>query len=166
MIRSFTLLSLVALPLAAGCVIFIGKDGPPPEPWPDSGGIACDTMAVSSVLVRVEDEAGAPISANQVSWQAEGMDEDQPAECAGASCTTWLAGYEVDGDIRVEAAALLDSDEPGCYWEGHASGSVTVPMTADGCHVITQELTLVMASADFRLLCDDDTATTSGATGG
>lgn len=159
--RSVTLLGLGCFTLFTGCVIVIGKDGgPPPEPtpWVDTGGwgVACDEMAVSSVLVHVVSETGAPMSAQQVTWQAEGMDEEQPADCADDACSTWIAGYEVDGEIRVEATAVLPAERPGCVWEGQTSGSVTVPMTADGCHVITQELTLLLSSADLHLSCDDD----------
>ena len=125
------LLPLALLVASSGCIIIV-KDGD--EPYPDdptvpvvvdSGMVDCEHSPTPSVLVHVVDEGGAPVTPNELSWSSGG-EPPQPAECADESCTTWIAGYDVAGDINVTASVLLASETPGCWWEGSASATVNV----------------------------------------
>ena len=69
------------------------------------------------------------------------------------TCSQVIAGYEVAGTISVYASLEEPSETPGCTWQGYAFDTATVPLTADGCHVETQEMTLVLvADQEF---CDE-----------
>lgn len=163
MSRTLPLLALVSLPLAAGCIIVIEKDGPGPD-WdtsepmpPDSGWIACDEMAVASVIVHTVDLDGAPVRASSVTWQtADGMEEEVLADCADEGCTSWIAGYEVPGDISIEGTVDQPTEVPECRLHDTAYTTVMVPMDGDGCHVVTQEVTLVFDMTAASWDCGGD----------
>lgn len=105
----------------------------------------CTLEARPSVRVEIVDTDGEPIPAHAVWYRvaaptldAIGPDSSQQAECIDLDCTTWAAGREVPGEIEVHAAACGNAK----------SRSVTVPMTADDCHVDTQTI-------EFEFECDD-----------
>lgn len=145
--RSALLLPLLlALP---GCIIIYKDGGPgatvPPE---DTFYTDCTMEARASVVVTVVDAAGAPLPDATVTWSTGGG-EPQAAECWDGSCA---AGYEVSGEITVYASISQETEDPCCWLADGTSSTVTVPMTEDGCHVETQELTLTL---EPTLTCAD-----------
>lgn len=158
------------LPLFSGCILVINKGGGPgsepgspgeppiviePETgWiDDTGGVACTDIAVASVVVRVVDLAGNPVSGEGVTYAESTWESPQPAECADEGCTSWIAGYEVGGEVTVWAIYHADTEDPCCWYDSSASQTVTVPYTDDGCHVMTQELTLTLDTT--QMSCAD-----------
>lgn len=91
--------------------------------------VACDDMAYASVLVHLYGFSGETLQDPAVTWAVDG---GQPTACdtddAGA---TWQCGWEVPGDFRI--AATASGHQPG-------EATVTVPLSDDGCHVVTQEV--------------------------
>ena len=79
-----------------------------------------------------------PLVATVTAVDADGNDVD--VSCAdgsdGTTCTDWIVGYEVEGEIVVTADAY-----DGCN-DGTGSVTVDVPLDEDGCHVVQQEATL------------------------
>jgi hypothetical protein len=103
----------------------------------------CTTIIIPSVMVTVVDDLGSPTTADEVTWSVDGG-ESQPAECDNDGCTEWRAGEDAAGEVTV-TATLNDQT---------ISDTVTVPMAADGCHVVTQALTLQFpAPDDEELIC-------------
>jgi hypothetical protein len=98
----------------------------------DTGGTACMEYAAASVTVYVVDPDGNPIRPDGVTWREEGG-AWQDGECVNEpDCTTWVAGWEVAGDVDVCV----------CHLDQCACTTVTVDMEPDGCHVEGQELTV------------------------
>ena len=149
-------LALLGLGLP-GCILVIDKGGgggpetgypiddvPPDSGWgDDTGMVACTDLAASSVDISVVDPSGAPLSGATVTWSVAGG-PSQPAECMDAACTTFVAGWEVPGDITVVTSYSMDTPDPYCWYSDDEVDTVTVPMTADGCHVMTQQLTVTL----------------------
>lgn len=156
---------LTALSALSGCIFVIEKDGPGTRPidsgWDDTGWVACTEMAAASVVVSVVDPAGAPVRATSVTWSHGDTDVANQAECMDEMCSSWVAGWEVAGDITVNATLHEDTPDPCCWISDSAVQTVHVPMTADGCHVVTQSVTLVLDPSS--LVCAD--ADESGACG-
>lgn len=151
MSRPVTTLSALLL-LAPGCVFVIGGDKEPE--YPDTGwGYGCDQMAVSSVMISVVDPSGNPTPATEVWYTTEWSDERQSAECMDADCKSWVAGWEVGGEITVYANLYRTLEDTACWVEDSDVQTVFVPMTADGCHVETQRLTMVLDPS--LILCPD-----------
>lgn len=99
----------------------------------------CDASAAVSVSVTLTDPDGLDIpesSSPEVTWSSA----DGGGPCDGIG-DTWLCGYEVAGDLTIEATAHA--------YEG-ASQVVTVPQGA--CHVEGQAVTLVLTPYD----CTDE----------
>ncbi len=136
------LASLPVFALLSGCVIVLGgdKDG---APIIDSG-VSCDMMAVSSVAISVVDPSGNPTAATGVWYTTEYSDESVPAECMDADCKTWVAGWEIEGAITVFGEIYRPLEDSSCWQEDHDSLTVTVPLTPDGCHVVTQSAVLTL----------------------
>lgn len=111
------LLTLLTLPVlfAAGCV---------PQQ-------ACTTIAVASVNVTVVDGADMPIPGVEVVYDAG----DGELPCDAIDETTFVCGYEVDGEISVTARAVGYMEQ---------SETVTVGMTEDLCHVVGEMVTLAL----------------------
>ncbi len=99
--------------------------------------VDCDAMAALSVLVHVEDDGGDAISEAEVSYTTDGATW-MPCEGMGSD---WGCGWEVSGEITVRAEA-----------EGLQTTEDTVTVEQGECHVIQQELTLVLPWLD----CTDD----------
>ena len=131
--------------LLPGCVIVLGggPDDPPPVPG-DPPENDCAEYAAASVLVSVVDPQGAPVRADAVIYSVPWSDEPLDAECADPDCTQWIAGWEIEGEITVEA--ILDHTDDGgvCQIQDSESATLSVPMSDDGCHVTTQYLTLTL----------------------
>jgi len=158
------------LALASGCIIVIDKTGGPgeggvepepggTEPYPiDTGAVtACDDIAYASVVVDVVDPNGAPLSGAIVQWTAPGSDEaPQDAQCSNDDCTEFVAGWEVSGSIDVSATLHQDTEDPCCWYDDSTSSSVEVPLTADGCHVVTQYVTLTLDPSLLTCADGDD----------
>lgn len=154
----------VALPLFGGCILVINKGGGPgggPDgPYPvetgwidDTGGVACTDIAVASVMVHVVDPSGAPLPGATVTYSEPSGESPMPAECADEACTSWVAGWEVGGDITVTASYNANTSDPCCWYSDSVSQTVAVPYTPDGCHVDTQEITLVLDPT--HMVCAD-----------
>ncbi len=102
--------------------------------------VACTDLAAASALVHVVGPTGDPLVATVTATDADGNDVD--VHCADVStdtCTDWVVGYEVQGEITITA----DADD-GCN-TGTGSVTVDVPLDDDGCHVVQQEATLEVA---------------------
>lgn len=97
----------------------------------------CTMEARPSVVVKILDETGAPMSADSV-WFEHTPDDanetfraSQRAECADEDCTEWVVGREMTGNFTVHANV--------CGQMFHERG-IQVGMTDDDCHVETEEV--------------------------
>jgi hypothetical protein len=92
---------------------------------------ACTEEARPSVLVTVEGAGGEALTGVAVSFDTP--TGDGLRTCSDIGTGVWACGTELAGEIAVTAVA-----------DGHeaASETVTIEMTEDGCHVITEEITL------------------------
>jgi hypothetical protein len=103
------------------------------------GGRDCTLMAVSSVTLNVENEAGARISGSTATYSVDG---GEPVACEALGGNgDFVCGWEVAGDLTITASA-----------PGYQEASQTVTVEADECHVVTEELTLTLQEAE----CNDD----------
>lgn len=107
---------------------------------PSDEGVPCAEYAASSVTLSVVGPDGAPLVATITATDADGQQvEVQCADGGDAeTCTEWSVGWEVDGEITIEASA-----DDGCN-TGTGSVVVDVPLTEDECHVVTQTATLTV----------------------
>ena len=109
--------------------------------FPFSGLLGCGTDSVgctlearSSVMVKVVDAMGAPVTDAMVTFSHEGG--------AAENCENLLmdgsytCGYERDGAITVTATKGADTKMQ----------TVTVSKTEDGCHVVGQSITLTLGA--------------------
>lgn len=103
-------------------------------------GVACTEEARASVQVTLVDDLGGFPNGVSVTMQQEGQDEEPCSDFGTAG--TVVCGYEVEGEITVRAQA------PG---HGPAEDTVLVGRTPDGCHVVTEEVTLVLPAYDGQL---------------
>jgi hypothetical protein len=95
--------------------------------------IDCDAMAVVSVVVTVASSDERPLDGLEVRYTATG----QPTEVCEKQGGSWLCGWELDGEVLIEASA-------DCY--GEVSETVVVPMGL--CHPESQDLQLLMDPVD------------------
>jgi hypothetical protein len=116
-----SLASLASL-VVVGCGVLAGCL---PEP------IACTQEARASVQVTVVDENGAVIPDATVVMQAAGRAEE-PCESFG-DASVFVCGFEISGPIAVRAEA------PG---RTPVERTVVVGETEDGCHVVTEQITI------------------------
>lgn len=166
-----TLLPALLLVASSGCIIVIDKTGGPggggTEPYPGGGGgtepypvdtgveTGCTDIAYSSVVVDVVDPNGAPLSGADVTWTPTGSGATpEAAQCANDDCTEFVAGWEVSGAIDVMATLHEDTEDPCCWVDDTTTSTVEVPLTADGCHVLTQYVTLTLDPS--LMTCADD----------
>jgi len=90
----------------------------------------CTAQEVPSVLATVVSSTGEPLSGVAVAWRLEEELDEEPCQLVGAA---WVCGTEVEGTIVVKAAA-----------DGHEGRTETVDVEADECHVLTEEVDLVL----------------------
>ncbi|OGQ20731.1 MAG: hypothetical protein A2138_23080 [Deltaproteobacteria bacterium RBG_16_71_12] len=100
-------------------------------------GTACTEEARASVQVTLLDDLGNFPNGVSVTMQQQGQDEE-PCSDFGTGGQV-VCGYEVEGEITVRASA------PGY---GPAEETVVVGRTDDGCHVVTEQVTLVLPAYD------------------
>ncbi len=164
------LLSLAIVGASSGCIIIIKDDEHWDEPgyggsepgypgYPgdtaivdDTGEVACTEESYASVLVNIVGVDGLPLSGARVTWQTSDEAPAQDAQCMDELCTSFVAGWEVAGDITITAGISEDTEDPCCWLDDSTESTVTVPMSSDGCHVKTQEVTLML---DPGLICAD-----------
>lgn len=118
---SFTLV-VATLSVLPGCLDF---------------GAACTEEARASVQVTLVDDLGGFPNGVSVTMQQAGQDEEPCSDFGTAGVV--VCGYEIEGEITVRAEA------PG---HGPAEETVLVERTSDGCHVVTEEVTLVLPAYD------------------
>ena len=94
----------------------------------------CDNSTHASVSVRLRSSDAQAIEEPWVRYTPEGADE--PTAC-DLTVGTWLCGWDVAGEILIEAGGL-------CY--GSVSQTVTVEQAE--CHVINQDLQLLLDPVD------------------
>lgn len=95
-------------------------------------GVDCTEQAVPSILVVVEGASEETLTGVAVTYAPEGGDD--PAACTEFD-GQWTCGTEEAGTFVVSASA-----------DGHTTetATVTVEMDEDGCHVVTEEVTLTL----------------------
>jgi hypothetical protein len=95
---------------------------------------SCDTVCTDevlpSVVVHLVASDGSPLTADNVTYSVEDATAFLPGTCVNAECSEWNVGEEEIGDFTI------DVDICG----GHVTSTVTVDMTADGCHVDTKHI--------------------------
>ena len=94
--------------------------------------IACTEIAMSSVSVHVEDPDGLAIDDATLTFDSDDLTEE-PCQSMGGG--DYVCGYEIAGEITVDASH--DGYVP-------ASETLTIEMDADGCHVVGQQITIVL----------------------
>lgn len=92
----------------------------------------CTDVEIPSVIVTVEGSSGEELTDVQVGWTPTGTDQDQACEPYGKD-GDWVCGWEVAGPITVWAVA-----------SGHGEQRADVVVEADECHVITEQVTLLL----------------------
>jgi len=128
--------------LLSGCFMLPGTETPVAIgvgglPQEDCGGMSVAALYVELQGVDAQDEL-----ATSVEWRLASEDWED-AECGDESCTWWVAGYDVSGDMEVRGAISGEvQDLPGC--EHIAFDEVRVTVEDDGCHPITEEIALVL----------------------
>lgn len=166
--RISSLLTIALLGAASGCIIIIKEEhvgehgGGTTEPWPGDPGetgwvepdpiTECDDASYASVIVNLVDAAGLPLSGAMVSWSLGDGGPPSEAQCMDESCTSFVAGWEIAGELTIYAELHQDTEDPCCWLDAYTSTTVTVPMGEDGCHVDTQEITLTL---DPTMSCAD-----------
>lgn len=121
-------MTILLLPLLGGCF----------RASPD-GGVPCTREARASVQVSLASDSGSPVAEATVTWAAASGD-------AGAcewwpDGDSWVCGWEQQGEVTVTAGA-----------PGHTPAHVVTVVRADECHVVTEQVTLVLAALD----CTDE----------
>lgn len=96
----------------------------------------CTDLAALSVLAHVADDSGASIEGAAVSYSVDGGD---PVDCEHLQGGDYACGYEVEGEITVYAEA--QDHEP-------AEGSAEVLLDDDGCHVVQEQVDLILEAID------------------
>lgn len=136
-----TTLALGAFALGSGCIFYFPTHGPKVETG--ETGTFCTDIAVSSVVVSVVDPSGNPTAAQSVTYTVDGGDP-QPAECMNEVCSEWVAGYEQEGEFSVTGRYYAELEDTDCWMEDSDTQTVSVPLDEDGCHPVTQFVTLVL----------------------
>lgn len=156
-------LPLLILGASSGCIIVIEKEhvdewpDRPHDQWPDTGepvdsGAPCTEEARASVVVDIVDASGAPLSGAAVTYAGpDGV--IQEAQCVDEACTQLVAGWEIEGEIALTASLRIDTEDPCCWYEDVQELVVEVPLTADGCHVETQRVSITLDPS--QLVCAD-----------
>jgi hypothetical protein len=102
-------------------------------------GSALSPANVDKVWYRVSDEA-TPRAAVDTDAPDASSDLTLPdsewklAECADQACTQWVLGYETPGNYEIKASVCGETHSARAF----------VDMTADGCHVDTEEIEIMV----------------------
>lgn len=120
--RSLTTAGLLALSLT-GCDL--SKD--------TGDGQDCTTIAIVSAQVVLLDDSGAAIEGADVTVTDDSGNTQDCEESSGQ----YLCGWEMTGDLTISAEA-----------DGYQPGSTAVTVASDGCHPITEDVTLTLSPAD------------------
>jgi hypothetical protein len=103
--------------------------------------VDCTTEARASLQVKVVDAQGRTELGAQVTYTLDGGDPERarcvPETTPGATCDTWVTGYERPGHYVVTATSS----------DGTRTARGEVDVSADTCHVRTGELTLTLPPA-------------------
>lgn len=96
--------------------------------------VECTEIAVASVVASLTGASGEALEGRSVSWRRADVD-DAPWEACREAGADFACGWEEAGVFDVMGTA-----------GGHdiAYALATVPMTDDGCHVVTQQVDLVV----------------------
>ncbi len=96
------------------------------------GGFACAAYAVASVMATVVHGDGAPFFGAAVTYTVDGS---QPLAAQPMTGNEYVAGWEMQGDFFLYA-----------NYAGYrtAEATATVGMDEAGCHVVTQQVELIL----------------------
>jgi hypothetical protein len=120
-----TLLFPIAL-LCSTCGVLVAGCGDVDD------GIACTTEARSSVTVSVVDASGAPVTDATVQYS---VDKGPMTNCEQPGPDgAYVCGYEQKGSFIITAT------------RGAMTGTATVTVTADECHVIGQTVKITLGT--------------------
>jgi hypothetical protein len=102
-------------------------------PTDTTGTVDCTDTERPSVVATVAGSSGETLSSVSVRYQRPDTDAVPPCDDEGDG--TWICGWEIAGELTILAQA-----------DGHVpdSRSVTIAETADGCHVVTQEIEFLL----------------------
>ncbi len=108
-----------------GSVLFVGCD--------NTGETNCTDIALSSVIVTVESDVGAPLEGLVVTYTVDGS---APGSCLETGNPgEYSCGVEEAGLFEISASA-----------DDHGSDSVEVEVGEDACHVVPETTTLTLAA--------------------
>lgn len=93
--------------------------------------LACTAEVVVSAVVSVQAEDGTPLADSSVTYSVDG---GAPASCTPGGDGSHSCGEDEVGEFVFEASAF-----------GFQTGSVTVEVAGDGCHAITESVTITLA---------------------
>ena len=109
----------------------------------EGDGIVCSSDIRTSVVVLLSDQNGAPLNEGAVVYYSIDGGSDQIAENMNAN-GHFYAGQEEPGLFRI-FAEYRQEDLDGCLWFD-ATEPVELEVTANECHVETQELELALST--------------------
>jgi hypothetical protein len=98
--------------------------------------ITCTAVEIQSINLEITNSSGELIEPDSVTYSVDGG-EDTPIDCIGGSC---MVGSEQVGDFTITATS------------NEVSETITVTVESDECHVITEDVTIMLPIAD---LCED-----------
>ena len=106
-------------------------------------GVVCSTDIRNSVIILLSDQNGDPLNEGAIVYYSVDGGADQTAENMDVH-GHFYAGEEQAGLFRIFAEYRLE-DFDGCLWFD-ATEPVELEVTANECHVETQELELVLST--------------------
>ena len=106
--------------------------------------IDCSTEALPSLIITLESETGID---QPTLFYSINEEEQQPADPYANE--QWVAGWEVSGTIRIAVEANICPEDPDCICLAQKNTEVLIPLTENGCHVDTQEITLTFSEEDI-----------------
>lgn len=95
--------------------------------------VECTDLAAVSVSLTLENQNGESVAGADVRFSADGSAEEP---CTEFDVGTYTCGYEVEGELTITIGA-----------DGYEPASISVTVGADECHVITEEVTVVLVPA-------------------
>ncbi|MCK6503934.1 hypothetical protein L6R53_11130 [Myxococcota bacterium] len=99
-------------------------------------GIDCTTEARASVQLTVVDAAGATIPDASATYTIESESWPAPQDCEDLGGGTLVCGWEVEDTFHIEVEA-----------PGYAARTLEVEVGGDECHVITEQVEVVLDPA-------------------
>jgi hypothetical protein len=114
-------------------LVLVGCDG-------EMNQIVCTEEARSSVTLKILDSGtGEPVSEATITYSVDGG-SDTSLECTDVeefvdNCGSFPLTYEVDGTFEITVSSPGYADK---------TRTITIEMTADGCHVVGKVLTFNM----------------------